>query len=438
VPCGNNSRGKTPAARFQSGLASSYEKTATVQGWQGRWEQGFQSYGQALRIREGFALQRPDAAEFQNELAGTYVEAGFHQWQREPEKGLDLLDKACQIREELVRRHPRNLQYRCDLAYSYRRLGEGSRNLRDFARARSAYERAKPIFKQLVRENPSVTDFQYRLAACMSGIGHTNWGLKKLPEAGQSFERAIEILERLVQTDPDTAVFQSDLGLMHHYLGGVRKTAGDMAGALRYFATARERLEPLVRKHPELYVARDTLVQSYQSQGNLLWGSGRPEEARRWYQKEHIFLEELVRDKPAIPYSFASLASLLLNCPHKELRDPGRALLLAQKALDLFPEAYYLWFFRGVAYFRTGNFQAALRDLQAAKQRRPRKRDNSLELFSIAMVHWQLGEKDEARNAYREGVQRIEEYRGDETWMLALRAEAAELLGIKEQPEKRD
>lgn len=53
--------------------------------------------------------------------------------------------------------------------------------------------------------------------------------------------------------------------------------------------------------------------------------------------------------------------------------------------------------------------------------------------FFLAMAHWQLGEKDKAREWFAKSVQWMEKGAKDEE-LRRFRVEAAELLGIKEGP----
>ena len=59
---------------------------------------------------------------------------------------------------------------------------------------------------------------------------------------------------------------------------------------------------------------------------------------------------------------------------------------------------------------------------------------NSWQWFFLAMAHWQLGEKDEARQWYDQAVEWMEQKQPDNDELRRFRAEAAELLGISEQP----
>ena len=57
----------------------------------------------------------------------------------------------------------------------------------------------------------------------------------------------------------------------------------------------------------------------------------------------------------------------------------------------------------------------------------------------LAMAHWQVGEKDEARHRYQRAVERLEKQEYADRELRRFRAEAAELLGIDKQEEtKRD
>jgi hypothetical protein len=50
----------------------------------------------------------------------------------------------------------------------------------------------------------------------------------------------------------------------------------------------------------------------------------------------------------------------------------------------------------------------------------------------LAMTHWQLGERDEARQWYGKAVEWIEKHQSDDDQLRRFRAEAAQLLGVTE------
>jgi hypothetical protein len=53
-----------------------------------------------------------------------------------------------------------------------------------------------------------------------------------------------------------------------------------------------------------------------------------------------------------------------------------------------------------------------------------------LDFFFLAMAHWQLGEKDEARKYYDKAVAWMDKNKPDDEELRRFRAEAAALLGV--------
>jgi eukaryotic-like serine/threonine-protein kinase len=84
----------------------------------------------------------------------------------------------------------------------------------------------------------------------------------------------------------------------------------------------------------------------------------------------------------------------------------------------------------GVAYYRTGDWKAAIAALE--KSMELRKGGDSLDWFFLAMAHWQLGNKDEARRWYDKAVKWMEEHAPKNVELTRFRAEAAELLGVRD------
>ena len=58
---------------------------------------------------------------------------------------------------------------------------------------------------------------------------------------------------------------------------------------------------------------------------------------------------------------------------------------------------------------------------------------NANEGFFLAMAHWQLGEKDKAREWFDKAVKWMDKGKKDDAELKRFRAEAAELLGAKDK-----
>jgi non-specific serine/threonine protein kinase/serine/threonine-protein kinase len=132
--------------------------------------------------------------------------------------------------------------------------------------------------------------------------------------------------------------------------------------------------------------------------------------------------------------SMCGLATELSTCPDVKLRDPKRAVELARKAVE-----------RGSKLgIRTGTYQRALgiahyrcADLQASiaalgESMKLQDGGDSRDWFFLAMAHWKLGDKEQARRWYDKAVAWMEKNQPQYTEFRRYRAEAAELLGITE------
>ena len=126
----------------------------------------------------------------------------------------------------------------------------------------------------------------------------------------------------------------------------------------------------------------------------------------------------------------------LATNPEAKLRDPARAVELAQKAVDLCPKQAMYWNTLGVAQYRAEHWKEAITALTKSLE----LKKGALESFDtifLAMAHWRLDEKEKARQWYDRAVQWLEKnkqalQKPHQEELRRFRAEAAELLGIKE------
>jgi tetratricopeptide (TPR) repeat protein len=130
------------------------------------------------------------------------------------------------------------------------------------------------------------------------------------------------------------------------------------------------------------------------------------------------------------PQDLNNLAWTLATSHHfSELRDVPRAVALVQKAVELAPEVWDYWNTLGVALYRAGSWKAGIAALE--KSMALRGGGDSMDWFFLAMAHWQLGERDEARQWYDRAVRWMgENHSAYDDELRRFRAEAAELLGL--------
>jgi serine/threonine protein kinase/WD40 repeat protein len=151
-------------------------------------------------------------------------------------------------------------------------------------------------------------------------------------------------------------------------------------------------------------------------------------------------------NEPAISIMEARLASkpddtnirarLARRCNHyawnlskatESSRNPQRALTLARRAVELFPNQAASLNTLGVAQYRVGHFADAVATLQKSQALGNRIADD---LFFLAMAHWRLGDNPQARTCFQKAVEWMEKNQPADYELLRFRAEAAALLGL--------
>jgi tetratricopeptide (TPR) repeat protein len=125
------------------------------------------------------------------------------------------------------------------------------------------------------------------------------------------------------------------------------------------------------------------------------------------------------------------VAWLLATCPDPKFRDASRAVTLARKAVDLAPRVPTFWNTLGAAYYRAGDWNAAVEALN--KSVALGRGGTGFEWLFLAMAHQRLGEAEQARSWYEKALTWRDWRRPNDDELRRFRAEAAGLLGIKDR-----
>jgi WD40 repeat protein/Tfp pilus assembly protein PilF len=126
-----------------------------------------------------------------------------------------------------------------------------------------------------------------------------------------------------------------------------------------------------------------------------------------------------------------NLAWLLATCPEPKFRNPGRAVELAKKAVELAPRQSSHWNTLGVAHYRAGNWKEAIEKLEKAEALAP-GRYVAWNAFFLSMAQWQLGDRGKARQMYTQAVSWMEKNKPDDEELRRFRAEVEALLENKD------
>ncbi len=113
--------------------------------------------------------------------------------------------------------------------------------------------------------------------------------------------------------------------------------------------------------------------------------------------------------------------------------DPAEAVRVAANAVELRPQDAKAWQILGWAHYRNGAWKDSLEALEKSMtlQENP-KGGSSRQWFGLALAHWKLGNRAEARQWYDRAVAWMEKNAPADKELRRFRTEAAELMKIKE------
>jgi tetratricopeptide (TPR) repeat protein len=252
---------------------------------------------------------------------------------------------------------------------------------------RKDYAGALRYFTAALALRPDCSAAHYNLGnALMMGLG-------KEDEAITSYRKATEL-------DPKNFSAHTNLVLVLQSRGKIDETIGCLRRAIELFPQS-------ALFHVEL--------------GYALNDQGKFDEAIAYFRKAIELAPKNARGRNG-------LAWLLASCPDAKLRNPSEAVALAKRAVELAPNDFVSVWTLGVAHYRAGDWKAAIAALEKSKELRNGGASNVW--FFLAMAHWQLGEKNTAREWYDRAVQWMDKNQPRDEGLRRLQAEAETLMGV--------
>jgi tetratricopeptide (TPR) repeat protein len=213
---------------------------------------------------------------------------------------------------------------------------------------------------------------------------------------------------------------------------------GELDAAEQAYRSAIAMGEDLAGEFPNVPAYKCNLADSRESLGTVLQHKGELDEAEQAYRLALALREELVFEFPQPParhrkrltatlWRFNNLAWRIAASPEVNLRDAASAVELARKAAQGVPENAAFW----NTHYRAGQWEDTITAAGKARELGASGHEG-MDLFFIAMAHWQLGKEDEACQWYDRAVEWMEQHEGSTNQKdnRLYRAEAADLLGI--------
>jgi tetratricopeptide (TPR) repeat protein/tRNA A-37 threonylcarbamoyl transferase component Bud32 len=351
-----------------------------------------------LQTRE-LGPDHPDTLATIHSLARTFLSAGRAQ------EAASLLKPVCDLRREtLGPDHPDTLAGMNDLSRCYYRLG--------------LHAEALQLREEIVRRRKAALgpDRRDKLES-MFNLANSYAAVGRIGDAMQLHQETLALRKaKLDEDDPDTLDSMSSVANCYAELG-------------QYAEAHRLHQETLERRHARLGPDHPDTLQSMNNVAVACSALRRHAEARKLHE-ETLALRK-VKLRPGhrdTVQSMNALAWILANCPDQKLRDPGRALELAKEAVKLAPRNGGYRNTLGTAHYRVGDWKNAVAEL--TKSTELRNGGDATDWFFLAMAHWHLGERDQARVWYDRAVQAVEKSKRPDEDLRQFHAEAAELLGV--------
>ncbi len=237
-------------------------------------------------------------------------------------------------------------------------------------------------------------------------IAYADFG-RLLSDKGR-LDEAIVLFRKGIEIQPRYELIPDVLAWAHIGLGEALRRQAKLDLAIAAVRKSIEIKPGFVRGHHALIM---TLQQQGRSQEAIIW------------------LGKATALDPTHPYDRNELAWYFVAQVPEEHRKPAVGVKLARGAVELEPEKGTYWNTLGVAYYRAGDWNAAIAALQRSMELR--KGGDSCDWFFLAMAHEKLGDKEQARKWLDRAMQWMEKNKVEDQELMAFRAEAAQLLGVE-------
>ena len=166
-----------------------------------------------------------------------------------------------------------------------------------------------------------------------------------------------------------------------------------------------------------------------------LWFGDFCQRQKKWPEAIATFEEAIVRE-PTFAECYVKLARFLSKGPIA-YRNPQRTVEVATKATDLLPQSSMAWQELGWAQYRASAWQASIDALEKSDSLETDPGGgNSGQWALLAMTHWHLDHKEEARKWFQQAHRDFANYGTASDEVRCAFGEAAELLGERLNPDE--
>ncbi|MEX0713654.1 MAG: hypothetical protein WD278_15040, partial [Pirellulales bacterium] len=321
-------------------------------------------------------------------------------------------------------------------ARPYHGLGVALREKGDLEGTITAFRDAVALDPKSAQARQDLGRAQTRLAVFYRDRGLACLRARSWEAAKRFFDKHLKLCEQAADTEP-SSLHKSNVAWAYRDMGDLYLLWEKPATARDYYLGNLKLRTELAAADPEDLDAQARMAQAkwYLSMASLQLVDA----AALEYSREHLELTKVLAegkhpwgDTWHLSKAYDDLAWCLATFPDPQVRDPGRAVELAKKAVELAPQDGNWSKTLGAALYRAGDWQAAAAALATSMELR--NGGDGFDGFFLAMALWQLGDKDKARERYTQAVQWMDNNKPADAQLLRFRAEATGLLGLSKPP----
>ncbi len=337
--------------------------------------------------------------------------------------------------ENHVREFGDDFDSRYTTAVACLHLGRIQHYLDRFQAAEAYYRRALPLWEALADELPANSEYRLNLAGCLMNVGTIAYGRNPV-DAEPFYRRALRLSEELAVQRPEDPGVRLQLANCLISSGRVFERSGFPEQAGPFYQRAlpiivRLTAEPLESSQAALL--KKLLSDTCKCLRSVLTATGYADALDRLFGHTLLQLESL----DPVPSDYSALvqnqwAWSLVTRPDLQSRNPRKAVELAKKAVGLAPKEATYRKTLGVALYRAGDWKQAVESL--TKSMELGNGGNGNDWFFLAMAHWQLGDRTQARSWYDKAIPWMEKNQPKNEELVRFRAEATALLQVEERP----
>jgi tetratricopeptide (TPR) repeat protein len=310
----------------------------------------------------------------------------------------ELLEEALRYYQQFLTDRGDDPQVRAEVASAYLRLSQLQSTIGQTDESLVSLKQGLELVEQALAAGLDVKQHSGTLAGFFRGPRYERRAQAppSNPLAAYSLiKKGSRIWEKLVAEAPEVPGFRQDLGGFYFYLGMVSYAIGNRPAAIEQMRSSEALLKQLKTEQPDAKVIREEWAIAASTLGEMHEATAKPAEAIAIYTAA-------LAEYPDSLALCSQTARFFATYPDPAVRRPEEALRLARHATEVAPRDSGAWNVLGIACYRNGQWQLAVDALQKSMQLHDG--GEAWDWFYLAMSLRQLGEQDEAKKWFAQGV----------------------------------